>query len=282
MNEQGKSNQAALALTGPGLLAPVGRANPLVGRAIAELNKPTRAVPTRVTRRDDEEPARKNDSRSVQRLYDEGALRYYRNGDALLQDDDWDGAIAASDKAIALNPNEAAFYSGRAVAKWNRRDLKGAIADFSTAITLQAKSQVMDDLTLADYFQFRGMCRYGQEDYALSIADFEAALETDPDGRWFLYGSIAETLATCADDKVRDGERAIRMAMKACERPEKSNDGWALASLAAAYAEAAQFTAAVRCQKRALEACHSYDRETFLWRLRLYRERKPLRRTGRV
>jgi tetratricopeptide (TPR) repeat protein len=58
------------------------------------------------------------------------------------------------------------------------------------------------------------------------------------------YDSLARLLATCPDDKSRDGKRAVEYATTACERT-----GWkdpsCLDTVAAAYAEAGQFEEAV-------------------------------------
>src|SRR5262249_58466050 len=66
------------------------------------------------------------------------------------------------------------------------------------------------------------------------------------------YDALARLLATCPDDKARDGKRAVEYATTACERT-----GWkdplCLDTLASAYAEAGQFEEAVRYQTRALD-----------------------------
>lgn len=93
--------------------------------------------------------------------------------------------------------------------------------------------------------------------------------------------ALARLLATCPDDKARDGKRAVEYATTACERT-----GWKdpmyLDTLAAAYAEAGQFEEAVRYQTRALEdpTLKGDLRKAARQRLELYRQKKPFRDQG--
>jgi serine/threonine-protein kinase len=93
--------------------------------------------------------------------------------------------------------------------------------------------------------------------------------------------ALARLLATCPDDKVRDGKRAVEYATTACERT-----GWhdpvCLDTLASAYAEAGQFEEAVRYQTRALDdrALRNDLRPGARQRLELYRQKKPFRDQG--
>jgi len=77
---------------------------------------------------------------------------------------------------------------------------------------------------------------------------------------------------------VRDGAQAIVDAMKACELFEW-HEGKVVDTLAAAYAEAGNFDAAVEWQRRAIELAHA-DVDFIIEardRLALYRDHKPCR-----
>ena len=87
--------------------------------------------------------------------------------------------------------------------------------------------------------------------------------------------NLAWLLATCPDDNVRNGRRAVTLAEKAVELTERKNATY-LDTLAAAYAEARRFDDAVRVQQEALT-----DRRLVLddgnaanARLELYRKKK--------
>jgi tetratricopeptide (TPR) repeat protein len=83
--------------------------------------------------------------------------------------------------------------------------------------------------------------------------------------------------ATCPAAKLRDGRRAVAAATRACELT-----GWkeanTLATLAAAYAEAGDFTQAVAWQTRAGELLRDEPRRAaFRAALRLYEAGRPYR-----
>jgi nucleotide-binding universal stress UspA family protein len=94
------------------------------------------------------------------------------------------------------------------------------------------------------------------------------------------YNSYAWLLATCPDDRLRDGKKGVAFARKACELW-----GWedpsGLDTLAAAYAEDGQFDEAVKWQKRALEVLGYSGRqgEAARLRLELYQAGRPYRDT---
>lgn len=87
-------------------------------------------------------------------------------------------------------------------------------------------------------------------------------------------------LATDPDEKHRDGERAISLARRACHGPEPANALF-LDTLAAAYAEAGQFTLAVQFSQRAIEQAqiaNAHERLAALeGRKQLYLSHQPYR-----
>jgi hypothetical protein len=81
--------------------------------------------------------------------------------------------------------------------------------------------------------------------------------------------------AACPDAKLRNGNKALDAATRACEVT-----GWKvgiyLDTLAAAYAEAGNFDAAVKWQTKACELIAGQKAE-FVARIELYEARQPYR-----
>jgi hypothetical protein len=85
---------------------------------------------------------------------------------------------------------------------------------------------------------------------------------------------LAWLLATCGDATLRDGVRAVSLSERAVEMTRRK-DSNLLDTLAAAYAEAGQFSAAVKAQKEAMDLVTDQDsRNGFAGRLGLYESRR--------
>ena len=64
---------------------------------------------------------------------------YYKQGIEKIKLGDYRGAIADYNKAIELNPDDAAFYFNRGSATNKLGDYQGAIADYTKAIEINPK-----------------------------------------------------------------------------------------------------------------------------------------------
>lgn len=119
-----------------------------------------------------------------------------------------------------------------------------------------------------------------RHEYPNAVADYEAIVAISPSDVGAL-AQLAWRLATCPDDSVRDGERAMEMAQRTLDvLLARSPDGrWRGHQLmAAAYAELGDFSKAVTEQKRAVESAPNANTRFQMERaLRLYESGKPLR-----
>jgi tetratricopeptide (TPR) repeat protein len=187
---------------------------------------------------------------------------------SLQQLGDWPASLVAANRAITINPTFTLAYHYKGLALLHKSDLREAVAAFQRAI----------DLDPGNYLARHGLGQVLQQQgrYAEAEQAYVESIQANP----FLpaYDSLARLLATCSDDKVRDGKRAVEYATRACEQTRWKNPLY-LDTLAAAYADAGQFEEAVRYQTRALEdpALKGDLRTAAEKRLELYRQKKPFR-----
>jgi tetratricopeptide (TPR) repeat protein len=140
----------------------------------------------------------------------------------------------------------------------------------STALACMRKA-------LARAYIARGMEAVAGEQYEKALADLEAAVAIDPSYA-MPSSELGWLLATCPSDVIRDGERALEYATKACEMTN-----WKIAkyvdTLAAAYGEQGNFGTAFKWQKTAIALLPEEERPRwepeFEQRLNLYASGKP-------
>ena len=189
-------------------------------------------------------------------------------GAARIAKGDFDKAIADFNEAIRLDPRDAEAYALRGVTWRMKGDYNKAIADDTEAIRLDPED--------AQPYVHRGAVWYLKGNFAKAIADFSESIRLDPEDAEAL-NSRAWLWATCPDASHRDGPKAVASATLACELTGCKN--FALVdTLAAAYAEAGDFAAAVMWQERALEMCQDEkEREPAQARLAQYSAKQPYR-----
>jgi len=131
-----------------------------------------------------------------------------------------------------------------------------------------------------DYFRgtayyWRGICHERVGFFHEALNDFRMAARLKPDEPSYSNG-VAWSLATSPFASTRDGRSAVANALHACERTGHTNLMY-LDTLAAAYAEAGEFSKAVETQNQALKLVSDDQKKDFESRLLLYRERKAYR-----
>jgi tetratricopeptide (TPR) repeat protein len=195
----------------------------------------------------------------------------------LQQAGETDKALADLEKVLGKQPDHPAALELRGLIAAERNDYEAAIRDFRKLVAkhpddavvigqlgmlyLAAKQprEAIKRFTRAielDDAQF--VSRRGRSDAEISIgehqaalADLEKALELKPadDG---VLNNLAWLLATSPDDTVRDGQRAIELATKACEET-KWKEAHIISTLAAGYAETGDFETARKYSRQAVE-----------------------------
>ena len=142
-----------------------------------------------------------------------------------------------------------------------------AIEEFGKVIRQEPKNW------LAKYSRADTFLNVGKHKEA--VADYEAALEINQEYD-NLLNNLAWVLSTSPVDDVRDGKRAVELALKACEvsNYEKPH---ILSTLAAAYAESGDFKNAVKWANKAVEIGRDDIQEQLEDELKSYSKKKPWR-----
>ena len=175
---------------------------------------------------------------------------YERLGETYADQGDWKKAIANFNVVVRLLPDYDMGYNDRGKAYYQTGDWDGVIADFTREIKLEGKDEQEEPVVEEGYVMRAGAwSRKGMYDKA--IADYNravAACKNDFEGldaeAWFY--------ATCPKATVRNGGRAVELALKACTVSEW-NESDTIDTLAAAYAEAGKWEEAVKFEKMALK-----------------------------
>jgi len=194
---------------------------------------------------------------------------YYRRGYAYQEKADYDHAIEDYREAAKLDPSDVRIFRQRyeALTHKGRPDL--ALSDLS-----QIKNETEEDfLARANIHDSAGEYRLALDDYDHAVAVAPNDLESANATAWLL--------STCPDPKIRDGNRALTLAKKACDLSTWQN-AYAIDTLAAALAETGDFTQAVIWQERSIDLMKSQSapaetQQGARERLDLYRKGQPYR-----
>jgi Leucine-rich repeat (LRR) protein len=111
--------------------------------------------------------------------------------------------------------------------------------------------------------------------YDKAIAAHLEALKLDPHDA-ATGNCLAWIWATCPDDRLRNGPRALEYARRSCERTEFQEPGY-LDTLAAAHAECGDFAQATYWEQRVLELLPEEEHGEYRARLELYEMGQPYR-----
>jgi cell division protein FtsN len=193
---------------------------------------------------------------------------WYDKGRRLLGQQQYDEAIKAFSTAIDIIPLDYQSYNYRGVTWALKGDFDQAIADYSKAIEIRPR--------YAEAYNNRGFAHTQTGNLKSALNDYTRALEINP---FFVdaYNNKAWILATCSDQRIRDGGQAVRLATKAVElKPNISS----MDTLAAAHAATGNFEAAVDLQTQAIQKLMLENKTAevpkYMTHLRSYRSRQAL------
>jgi tetratricopeptide (TPR) repeat protein len=199
------------------------------------------------------------------------ALIYSCVGNVLARKGRLDEAISHFQQAIALRPDYPDPHYNLGVVLLERRDVDGAMAEFRTILALYPKDSEANT-ALANALVQKGLFQEAAD-------HFEIALKSEPDSALAL-NNLAWLLSTGPDDSVRNGPRAVELALELNRISNHKNPSF-IRTLAAAYAEAGQFGNAAEAAQTASSLARVQGQHSLAARLEqetdLYRGHLPLR-----
>jgi Flp pilus assembly protein TadD len=221
-------------------------------------------------------------------------------GIELVRQGNFQEAVAHYSKALRLNPRYAHARNNLGVAFARQRKIEAAIAQYTEAIRLKpgyaaahdnlgvelthqgkfnvAAAHFVEALRLdPDYvsaYNNLGVALASQGKFEAAAVRYAESLRLNPNyGE--AYNNLALIMATCPEARYRDGRKAVESATRACELTKRQNSEF-LNTLAAAYAEAGNFDAAVTTQIRAIGfLTDKWQKVDYQSRLVLYQAKKP-------
>jgi tetratricopeptide (TPR) repeat protein len=218
-----------------------------------------------------------------------------------LTEDKLEQANADLDRVQAINPNIPQLYLLRAGVFEQREDYLQAAKILEVILRFapndeQMRLRVAMDYSMAEEFEnaikhvnvaIQGnneswLAYYSRADIYLSmgehakaIEDYERAYEINKEYP-NLLNNFAWTLATSTEASVRDGKRAVKLALEACEVSDYKKPH-ILSTLAAAYAESRDWSNARKWSQKAVELATEDIKETLQKELEFYKKKKPWR-----
>ena len=211
-------------------------------------------------------------SRNTQTHYSLGAALIQSNlGNVLARKQLWDDAVDHLQEAVRLRPDYADAYFNLGSVLFQQGRIDQAIAQWQKALAIRPRDAEAHR-SLASALRKQGNVKE-------AIAEYEQALNIVPEDSVAL-NNLAWILATFSDASMRDGARAVTLAMKAVQASGGRDPNF-VRTLAAARAEAGQFTEAVATAEAAKALASTQSKPELASRLEeeiaLYRARVALR-----
>lgn len=190
------------------------------------------------------------DFSSVIRLHPESTSAWFNRAELHAQLNQHEKALPDYNHVLKENPQDLQSISGRAHCHLAMDNAAGALKDYDTVV-----NQLPDDswalANRADAYVALGQ-------WQEACNDLERANKTSTNGE--LCRRLSWLLATCPDESICDGARALEMARKAVKITGESIDN--LDALAAAYAAAGEFDRARDVHSRVIALQETNDPST--------------------
>ena len=211
-------------------------------------------------------------SRNTQTHYSLGTALIENNlGNALARKQLWDSAIDHLQEAVKLRPDYADGYFNLGSVLFQQGRIDQAIAQWRKALEIRPLD--------AEALRNVASALREQGNVKEAISEYERALNIAPEDSVAL-NNLAWLLATSSDASMRDGGRAVTLAVKAVEASGGRNPTF-VRTLAAAHAEAGQFHEAIATAEAAKALANAQSKPELVRRLEeeinLYRSRVALR-----
>jgi tetratricopeptide (TPR) repeat protein len=192
-------------------------------------------------------------------------------GHALEEKNHLDEAIEHLTRALTIGPESAVVENNLGLALAEKGQVDDSIPHFKRAILLSPR--------MAEAHAYLGTAMVMKGNRAEARAEWRAALQSEPNNVRVL-NDLAWLLSTAPDPALRSGAEAVRLASHGVELTHQQ-DPMLLGTLAAAFAEAGDFSQAVATEQRAAELA-SNQRNAQLTtllesRLALFQQHMPIR-----
>jgi cytochrome c-type biogenesis protein CcmH/NrfG len=198
---------------------------------------------------------------------------------AYKQTTHWRDSISLWEHALAVTPENQTAHHNLAAALWSKGRTAEANKHSRSAAIAHARATLKDFPFDVPTHNDLGVLLVQNGDVRAGVEQWEISLQLNPDDGNAL-NNLAWVLATYPADAIRDGKRAVELAVKATTLPG-GEVPIVLRTLAAAYAESGDFSKAIDTAKHAIDLATAQNNTSLLATLRheieLYQARTPYR-----
>ena len=176
-------------------------------------------------------------------------------------------AIELLEKVVRIDPRNVIAYNSLGLSYF-------ALGKYYEAAGANNKSLAINPNNLATWGCL-GECYEKLDAFDQAIKSYEKCLDLQHNSP-LAFTKLAIIYGTCKNAKFRDGDKAVKLATKACELT-KYGHYLCVSSLAAGYAECGDFEKAIEYQEKAIELAGDNLRGDYEKRLDAYKANKPWR-----